>query len=190
MSHMSSWQSVSQPRVHSARALGSSKCRENVQSHPQLIHMRRRKLRDCSLPMISGKPAGHVASGCGRTGAAITASATTTMRGGGGGPSMSCPCGTLCIAAASSDCDVDGRQQARRRKVADCYASALSKLVQLYRAREESTVYILLCNPRYNCTTWQRLGASLGLIWGKSPKVLNSTCFGADYTVRDHKIPT
>ena len=82
----------------------------------------------------------------------------------------------------------------RRRKaagtVADCYASALSKLVQLYRAREESTVYILLCNPRYNCTTWQRLGASLGLLWGKTPKVLNSTCFGADYTVRDLKIPT
>ena len=32
--------------------------------------------------------------------------------------------------------------------------------------------------------------ANLGLLWGKTPKVLNSTCFGADYTVRDLKIPT
>jgi len=94
------------------------------------------------------------------------------------------------IAAAGTE-GSNGRQQRKAAgTVADCYASALSKLVQLYRAREESTVYILLCNPRYNCTTWQRLGASLGLVWGNTPKVLNSTCFGADYTVRDLKIPT
>ena len=90
-----------QPREHSmcVLELTSSKCHENVEWHPQLIHMRRRKLRDCSLPMISGKPAGLVASGCGCTGAAFTTAATTTMRGGGGGPSMSSTCGTLCIAS-------------------------------------------------------------------------------------------
>ena len=153
--------------------------------------MRRRKLRDCSLPMISGKPAGHVASGCGRTGAAITASATTTMRGVGGGPSMSCSCGTLCIAAClrrsrtATSVFVEGRQQHGCRLLQPCFLCKTCAVVQaLHR---NLSIYTSI---QMHCTTAQVVEANLGLLWGKTPKVLNSTCFGADYTVRDLKIPT
>ena len=126
--------------------------------------MRRRKLRDCSLPMISGKPAGHVASGCGRTGAEITASATTTMRGGGGGPSMSCPCGTLCIAAClrrsrtATSVFVDGRQQHGCRLLQPCFLCKTCAVVQaLHR---NLSIYTSI---QMHCTTAQ-VEANLGLL--------------------------
>ena len=102
---------------------------------------------------------------------------------------MNCPCGTLCIAAAY----VAERRSSKEGSRHGCRllrARSISKLVQLYRAREESScIYFFAIHG-----TTVQLGKDLGQAWGWfgawTPKVLNSTCFGADYTVRDLKIAT
>ena len=109
--------------------------------------------------------------GCGCTGAAFTAAATTTMR------RRRRAFNELHLRHTLHRSCIFGLR--RRRKaagtVADCYASALRKLVQLYRAREESScIYFFAIHG-----TTVQLGKDLGQAWGWigawTPNVLNST---------------
>jgi len=99
---------------------------------------------------------------------------------------MNCPCGTLCIAAAYVAKRRSSKEGSRHgcRLLQPCFLSKTCAVVQaLHR---NLSIYTSI---QMHCTTAQ-VEANLGLLWGKTPKVLNSTCFGADYTVRDLKIAT